>query len=103
MQFFNTGRPFYTELESLIQNARQEILINTYSFHWDSIGKKFTALLAAAASRGVKVRVIFDGYESFGDRTALLDTLRAGGVETRVFRSRQPYFWRHPASYFHRD
>lgn len=47
----------------LIENAENEIVLSTFAFHSDESGKIVLASLLNAAERGVKVRVVVDGFD----------------------------------------
>lgn len=49
----------------LIENAREEVILSTYSFHSDRSGKIMIGALLEAADRGVQVKIIVDGIESY--------------------------------------
>lgn len=51
----------------MIQQAEQEIILSTFDFNADKGGKDVMAALMSAADRGVKVRVIIDGFSGFLD------------------------------------
>ena len=46
----------------LIERAESEILLSTYSFFNDESGADVTCALFAAAERGVKIKIIIDGF-----------------------------------------
>lgn len=49
----------------LIENAKEEIILSTFSFHSDNSGKVMIGTLLEAAERGVKIRILVDGFESW--------------------------------------
>ena len=49
---------------SLIENAKKEIIISSFIFKADTSGKQIIASLIEASKRGVKVRILFDGFNS---------------------------------------
>lgn len=49
----------------LIKNAEKEIVLSTFAFHSDNSGKIVIGALREAADRGVKVKVLTDGFESW--------------------------------------
>lgn len=49
----------------LIYNAQEEIVLSTFAFHSDESGKIVIGALSDAAERGVKVRILADGFESW--------------------------------------
>ena len=55
------GEQAYGAMLAAIDSATDHVLLVTYLFEWDEIGKAFVSALAAARRRGVKVYVIVDG------------------------------------------
>lgn len=51
----------------LIENAKEEIIMSTFSFKSDTAGKQVMAALQAAAKRGVRVKILIDGFNSIMD------------------------------------
>lgn len=49
----------------LIENAEEEIILSTFAFHADNSGKIVIGALLNAANRGVKIRILADGFESW--------------------------------------
>ena len=80
------GQAYFPALAAAIGAARREVLLQTYIFAPDDTGHFIAEALKRAAARGVKVRVLVDG---FGGRTfvrGLQDELTAAGVEVLLFR-----------------
>ena len=80
------GDALFPAMVAAIDAARRDVLLATYIFHDDPSARRVADALAAAARRGVRVRVVVDG---FGSRTEL-STLRrwwcAEPVALAVFR-----------------
>lgn len=55
------GDTAYPEMIKAIQNARQHIVLASYIFDYDSLGKQFVMALVEAHQRGVIVNVLLDG------------------------------------------
>lgn len=51
----------------MIEEAREEIIFSTFDFNCDESGRDVMAALLHAADRGVKVRMIVDGFSGFLD------------------------------------
>ena len=49
----------------LIHNARESVVLSTFSFRSDESGKIVMGALLDAADRGVKIRLLVDGFESW--------------------------------------
>lgn len=68
-----------------IARARSEVLVETYILRDDSTGRALRAQLAAAAARGVAVRMLADGWGSFTVRSRFWRGLASAGIAVRVF------------------
>ena len=51
----------------LIKNAKKEIILSTFAFQSDESGKLILGALHDAADRGVHIRLLVDGMESWID------------------------------------
>jgi cardiolipin synthase len=80
------GEAFFPALLEAIDAAQQEVLLQTYIFATDSIGRRVADALARAAARGVSVRVLVDGFGGLPFVRELMAELSAAGVETLIFR-----------------
>jgi cardiolipin synthase len=59
--------------------------LEVYAFDREGVGVRFLAVLAAAAQRGVEVKVIVDGWGSMGDSGPITRMLDATGAKVRVY------------------
>ncbi len=92
MQLLVTGEEYFPALLAAIENARVSIHLETYIYADDNIGHRVTDALAAAASRGVQVRVLIDGFGGGDYARRLVGELGAQGAEVRIFRPER--WWR---------
>ena len=69
-----------------IGGARHEIWLATYIFNDDAHALEIADALARAARRGVKVRVVVDGFGTKHCRRAIEQRLKARGLALAVFR-----------------
>jgi cardiolipin synthase len=69
-----------------ITGALHEVWLATYIFHHDEAGAATVAALRAAAARGVRVRVVVDGFGSKSSMAWLRQALDGSGVALAVFR-----------------
>lgn len=80
-----------------IERARTGIVMNSYILADDAIGNRFATALGAAASRGVKVRLLQDWLGARGEASrAFWARLHASGVEVKwfnPFRLEAPLGW----------
>jgi cardiolipin synthase len=82
----HNGEAYFPALEAACDRARHEIYLETYIFADDTTGRRTTEMLLRAVRRGVKVRVMLDGYGSKDLPRSIFNRLRAGGVETLIYR-----------------
>ena len=82
-----SGAEYFPVLERAIDSARVEIWIETYIFADDPTGRRIADALSRAARRGVKVRVLVDGWGAKFYLTAALErVLKRSGVELLKYR-----------------
>lgn len=81
---------FYPALEQRIRKAVHHIHLEFYIWQGDETGARFLQLLAAAAQRGVIVRLLLDGVGSHGFAEKHLGEFRAAGGQFSWFQSLDP-------------
>ncbi len=74
------GEALYPVMLTAIAGARSRILLASYIFDNDRTGREFVDALAAAARRGVDVRVMLDGLGEFMSLPRIGSHLRRAGV-----------------------
>ncbi|MBA56668.1 MAG: cardiolipin synthase [Pseudomonadales bacterium] len=79
------GNEAYPEMLDAIAQARHYVLLASYLFETDRIGRKFIQALADAAKRGVKVWVLVDGVGEFYSWPRASRLLRKSGVTVARF------------------
>ncbi|HEY9193741.1 MAG TPA: cardiolipin synthase ClsB [Methyloversatilis sp.] len=80
------GGQYFPALEQAIDEAHSEIFLETYIFADDETGQRIAAALARAARRGVRVRVLVDGFGARDFEDSHRQSLESAGVNTLVFR-----------------
>ncbi len=80
------GDQLFPAMHAAIARAHHEVWLATYIFHDDSAGRAMADALAAAAQRGVRVRVVVDGFGSKATLPTLRRWLDGSGVALAVFR-----------------
>ena len=75
----------FPALVQAIERARTEVLLETYIFDFQRSALDVAEALAAAAQRGVAVRIVVDGVGTGDVPPAWQAQWRAAGVEWRVF------------------
>ncbi|GAA1409478.1 MULTISPECIES: phospholipase D-like domain-containing protein [Oerskovia] len=59
---FTYGDDLYREMLAAIRGAKRRIMLETYIWKGDELGKEFKDALVEATERGVEVFVIYDGF-----------------------------------------
>ncbi|MFK8082325.1 MAG: cardiolipin synthase [Granulosicoccus sp.] len=83
------GDETYPQMLGAIEQARDSIVLSSYIFEFDEIGRQFVAALVNAHRRGITVRVMIDGLGvGYGLSLVRSDrVLRRQGVKTARFLS----------------
>lgn len=79
------GAHAFPAMLEAIGGARRSIAMSSYIFDGDGIGAEFVAALAAAAKRGVEVRVLIDDVDARFSTSSAVKPLRRAGVDVAVF------------------
>ncbi|HEX4855279.1 MAG TPA: phospholipase D-like domain-containing protein [Limnobacter sp.] len=80
------GGELFPRALAAIENARQEIRIETYIFASDSTGEAFCDAMCRAARRGLTVKLVLDGFGGGEGVRSWVPRLLEHGVQVRVFR-----------------
>jgi cardiolipin synthase A/B len=80
------GDQLFPAMHAAIAHASHEVWLATYIFHDDNAGRTMADALMAAARRGVRVRVVVDGFGSKATLATLHRWLDGSGVALAVFR-----------------
>ncbi len=86
IDLLETGAAFFPALIAAVDAAGEEVRLETYIFADDATGRTVAAALARAAARGVRVRVLVDGFGARDFMTGIGGELAARGVEVLVYR-----------------
>ena len=79
------GAQAYPAMLEAIEGARSSVVMASYIFDGKGIGERFVAALAAAARRGVGVRVLIDDVDARFSWSSAVKPLRRAGVPVAVF------------------
>lgn len=82
---FGEGAAFFDALLHDIHHAQKCIDLETYIFHQDALGNKIADALCEAATRGVAIRILVDGYGTPNWHSNFQKKLEAVGIQTKVF------------------
>ena len=100
-RLFTEGDELYTAMLASIAAAQQQILLESYIFADDEIGRQFAAALIERAASGIDVRLHLDAAGSmFWVSQRLIRHLKQNGVRVRWFHR---WDWRHPWRYNRRN
>ncbi|PXW93498.1 cardiolipin synthase [Sphaerotilus hippei] len=80
------GRELFPAMIEAIGHARHEVWLATYIFHTDDAALQVAQALEQAARRGVRVRVVIDGFGGHDGLAQIEPRLSAAGVAVTVFR-----------------
>jgi len=81
-----TGQAYFPALIAALDAATREVFLETYIFENDAVGRRVAAALARAARRGVRVRVLVDGFGGRNFVRELMPVLEADGVQVLIYR-----------------
>lgn len=84
-KFFADNDQYFDELFVAINEARFSIILATYIFRFDSLGKRVIKRLRRAQQRGVEVRVLFDGVGSMEQGDKVAAKLEKKGIAVKIF------------------
>ena len=79
------GREAFPRMLGAIREARQSVHLEMYYLARDGVGDTFREALSEAALRGVRVRVILDGWGSALDGRWLQSMLEPDGAEVTIY------------------
>jgi cardiolipin synthase len=85
VRLLHDGPATFDEMVGLIEGARQSVMLESYIVRSDEVGERVAGPLAAAARRGVRVRLLADWVGIRGTSREYFERLRRDGVEVRIF------------------
>jgi cardiolipin synthase A/B len=86
------GDAFFAALEAAIDRAKKDVRLETYIFNADTSGVRIANALMRAASRGVAVRVLVDGFGSRSTPPSFFEELRRSKVNLLFYRPERGFF-----------
>jgi len=93
IELLSAAQDYFPALLQAIAQARHSVSLETYILADDSTGHAVLDALAAAARRGVEVRVLLDGFGSGEFARRLATSFPQCGGQLRIYR---PERWWHP-------
>ncbi len=86
IRLLHNGGEYFPALIDAIDGAQQSVHLETYIFNLDETGHRVIESLRRAVQRGVKVRVVLDGFGCSATAFDVCDLLTECGVRHRVYR-----------------
>ena len=80
------GEAYFPVMEAALDRAKHEIYLISYIFNNDTIGRRIAEALRRAALRGVRTRVLMDGFGSGDLPETMVAVLDAAGVRVMKYR-----------------
>ena len=91
IEIFTSGTSTFSALFDEIKKAKDHIHLQFFIFDDDRISNKLRELLIKKAKEGVRVRMIYDYWGSFGLTKKYVNSLREAGIYVGAF---LPFRWR---------
>lgn len=92
ISLLENGDQFFPEVFDAISNARSKVILETFIWFEDDVGRKLHEVILTAASRGVSVEVLLDGYGSPDLSDEFVSQLTTAGVKFRYYDPRPLLF-----------
>ena len=86
IRLLQNGEEYFPALIGAIDAATQSVHLETYIFSLDETGYRVIDALCRAVQRGVKVRVVLDGFGCNSTAYDVCDLFTQGGVRHRIYR-----------------
>lgn len=86
IRLLHNGGEYFPALIDAIETAQHSVHLETYIFNLDDTGHRVIESLRRAVQRGVKVRVVLDGFGCSPTTFDVCDLLTECGVRHRVYR-----------------
>ena len=97
VQLLQGGDALFPRMCQAIDAAQTDVWLATYIFHDDPAAQTIFRSLHAAATRGVAVHVVVDGFGSIATLPAVRKALHGTGVKLEVFRPLERWYaWLQP-------
>ncbi|KNC95630.1 cardiolipin synthase ClsB [Trabulsiella odontotermitis] len=85
IELLENGDNYYPALFRAIEQAKSKVILETFIWFEDDVGKQLHAVLLRAAQRGIQVEVLLDGYGSPDLSDEFVETLTSAGVIFRYY------------------
>ncbi|MDO9023581.1 cardiolipin synthase ClsB [Zwartia sp.] len=92
VSLLENGVQLFPALCAAFDAATTSIHVEMYIFRLDIAGRQILHHLILAAKRGLKVRLVIDGYGSAAEDETIARTLREAGAQCRIYRPEPKHF-----------
>lgn len=92
IKLLENGDQYYPAVFAAIEKAQSRVLLETFIWFEDNVGRKLHSVLLRAAQRGVHIEVLLDGYGSPDLSDEFVGELTSAGVVFRYYDPRPPLF-----------
>jgi cardiolipin synthase len=96
LELYHTGEAAFAAMHQAVAGARHEVLLESYIFRDDAVGRTMLDELAAAARRGVAVRVLADALGSMSTRGEFWRDMARRGIAAHLFHPLFQGLWYQP-------
>jgi cardiolipin synthase len=96
LEIYHSGEAAFAAMFQAVAAARQEVLLESYIFKDDAVGRAMLDELAAAARRGVMVRVLADALGSWATGSRFWRDMARRGIEAHLFNPLFKHLWYQP-------
>lgn len=85
-KLIGSGDDYYNQVVDQIGQAQSEIIMESYIFEFDEVGKRILDALAEAAKRNIFIRLMIDGIGSYTQTSVIREFCTIHGIQFRVYR-----------------
>jgi cardiolipin synthase len=96
VELYRSGEHAFAAMYEAVAGAHREVLLESYIFKDDRVGRTFLDLLAAAVRRGVAVRVLADALGSSGTHADFWRDMERRGISAHLFHPLFKGLWYQP-------
>lgn len=93
VQVFKNSGDAYLRMWDAIDNAKKEVLLQTYIFKDDKVGRRTVQKLVEAKKRNCAVEVLYDDGGNISGRSKLMEPLRNAGASVVLYRPILSHLW----------
>jgi cardiolipin synthase A/B len=96
IEIYHSGEAAFAAMHEAVAGARHEVLLESYIFKDDAVGRSMLDQLSAAAARGVAVRVLADALGSLSTHAAFWRDMERRGIAAHLFNPLFKGLWYQP-------